>query len=417
MNNEKMLLSQLIGDNSIYHSFKIKVDDFYDIESRKIFKAIGDCISQGLTADIVIISQQNESINPFTLSGLTSMPSGNWQYYHDDILKKSHSRKVKTLALQFVDWTNQEDSQTALSYLEKALTELSIDKSKDSIKHINELALEFLDVVGERYKNKGILPGISTGIDKLDNMTLGFRDRMYYLIGARPSQGKSSLLLNMACHAALRVGKKVGYISTESSNLEIITRVYASEGQINSMNLISGSLQNKEFGSLQTTSELLKDKSMYFYYTPGMTLEDVQTQAKRMRRFFKCDIIFVDYLQDIVLPGRDTTTDKTSNKSRAMKVLCEELEIPIVAAAQLGRASDGRRPRLSDFSDSSQLEKDADGGFLIYHRQTNTDYPNDKPEYESEILVEKVRDGITGDVKVLFKREYTKFIEKPNQED
>ena len=135
-----------------------------------------------------------------------------------------------------------------------------------------------------------------------------------------------------------------------------------------------------------------------------------------MVRFYKCEIIYVDYIQDIYINSNETTIEKTALKSKAMKYLAEELDIPVVAGAQLRRDAEERRPRLSDFSDSSQLEKDADGAILIYHHHVNKKTPNDQPEYKSYLLAEKVRDGITGQIPVQFVKQYVTFSERREDE-
>jgi len=316
------------------------------------------------------------------------------------------------LSKQFTDWVNDSSPEDAVKNLEEALMVITKSKAQNKVVKLGEISKEFINIIEKRYHSKGEMVGIPSGISKLDAMILGFRKRMYYLIGGRPSQGKSALLLNMACNASINENKKVGYISTESSVMETVTRLYASQGKVNSMNLITGMFSVKDFAGINDVVEKTQNTNMYFFYKPGMTLDEVSQTARLMVRFYKCEIIFVDYLQDITLYGNDTTINKTSLKSKTMKYLAEELNIPVVAAAQLKRDSDERRPRLSDFGDSSQLEKDADGAILIYHHHVNKSEPTQTPEYESYLLAEKVRDGITGQVPVYFKKEYVTFTER-----
>jgi len=418
--SEKTLLGQILTDNSIYSSLVITENDFEEIKNKQIFRAIGKCLDSELEADIVTVSNIEHNINHIYLSGLTSdtASTANWKYYEKKILRESKKRQLITLSNQFKDWINTESPEKVLSNMENALMDMTAGKDKPRIQTIQEMSKSFLDITEEKYKirdNNGV---IKTGIEALDNKIIGFRKRMYYLVGARPSQGKSAMLMNMACNVGIVQNKRVGYISTESSNLEIATRIFASQGSIDSLKIIKAFLTDQELARMNQAVNKISDKKMYFYYTPGMELDDLVRQAKRMIKVNKCEILFIDYLQDIVIKGMENNIEKTKQKSKAMKILAEELEIPVVVAAQLKRDSAGRRPILSDFAESSQLEKDADGGFLIFHHIENkkeVESGAENPKYSTYLLVEKSRDGITGAINLFFNKQYVRFEELNNE--
>ena len=418
MQNETQLIGQILTDNKIFHSLQITEDDFYTPDNKRMFRSITDCINKGLVADIITIHDNDPNILMMQLSSITSdiASTANWKYYHDRIVSNSFKHKVKRLSSQFTDWVNNSSPKEAINNLEDALMNLSKNKTGDKVVKLNEVSKEFIELIEKRYHAKGEMPGIPSGIASLDQMILGFRKRMFYLIGGRPSQGKSALLLNMACNASIDEGRKVGYISTESSVMEIVTRLYSGQGKVNSMNLITGMFSVKDFAGLTDVAERTQETNMYFYYTPGMTLDDLSQTARLMVRYYQCEVIFVDYLQDITINGNETTLDKTKRKSKQMKYLAEELDIPVVVGAQLRRDAEERRPRLSDFSDSSQLEKDADGAILIYHHHENKKETTEEPIYKSFLLAEKVRDGKTGTIPVFFKKEYVSFHERIGNE-
>jgi len=419
MNNEVTLLGQILTDNKIFHSLEITEDDIYQPNNKRIFRAITNCINKGLVADIITISDNDKNISMMSLSTITSnvASTANWKYYHDRIVANSYKEKIRKLSVQFTDWVNNTTPKGAVENLEKSLMDITRNKKGNKVVKLNEVSKEFIELIEKRYHAKGEMPGIASGIGALDKMILGFRKRMFYLIGGRPSQGKSALLLNFACNAGIEENRKVGFISTESSIMEIVTRLYAGQSKINSMNLITGMLRPTDFGGMTDTASRTYDSNMYFYYTPGMTLDDLSQTARLMVRFYGCEIIFIDYLQDITINGSDTTLEKTKRKSKQMKYLAEELNVPFVVAAQLRRDADERRPRLSDFAESSQLEKDADGAILIYHHYVNKSEPTQTPEYKSYLLAEKVRDGMTGQVPVYFKKEYVTFTERARDEE
>jgi len=417
--SEKQLLGQIITNNSIFSSLVVTAEDFEDMKNKQIFIAIGNCLDKELQADLPTIASIDSAVNHIYLSGLTTdiATTANWKFYENKILVKSKKRQLSRLSSKFKDWINTESPEKALYNMENALMDISTGKNKAQIQTIQEISKNFLDVTEQKYKNKGNNGVIKTGIEDLDNKIIGFRKRMYYLVGARPSQGKSALLMNMACNAGIIQNKRVGYISTESSNLEIATRIFASQGSVDSLKIIKAYLTTEELGRMNHAVDTISNKKMFFYYTPGMELEDLIRQAKRMVKVNKCEILFVDYLQDIVIKGQDNNLEKTKQKSKAMKVLAEELNIPVIVAAQLKRDSDGRRPILSDFSESSQLEKDADGGFLIFHHIENkkaVESGEENPRHRTYLLVEKARDGITGAIELFFNKQYVRFEELIN---
>lgn len=414
--SEKILLGQILLDNSIYSSMVATEDDFEQIKNKQILRGIGKCLDSDLVADIVTVSSIDHSINHIYLANLTTdiASTKNWKFYENDILYKSRVCKLKTLSNQFKDWIGTETPEQVISNMENALMEINTGKNKAQIQTIQEISKYFLDVTEKKFINKDNNGTIPTGIEELDNKIIGFRRRMYYLIGARPSQGKSAMLMNMACSVGIDQGKRVGYISTESSNLEIATRIFASQGSIDSLKIIKAYLTTDELARMNHAVDTISNKQMYFYYTPGMELDDLIRQAKRLVKVNKCEILFVDYLQDIVIKGQEHNLEKTKQKSKAMKILAEELNIPVVVAAQLKRDSEGRRPLLSDFSDSSQLEKDADGGFLLFHHVKNkkeVSEGKENPKYDTYLLVEKARDGITGAIRLFFNKQFVRFEE------
>lgn len=414
--SEQILLGQILTDNSIYSSLRIEEKDFQEIRNKQIFRAVGACLDKELVADIVTVSSIDHTIDHIYLAGLTTNIASctNWKYYEKGILYKSKKNQLKTLSAQFQDWINTETPENVIHNMENALIDFNSNKTNAKIETIQDIAKEFLDITEKKFINKENNGVIRTGIEELDNKIIGFRKRMYYLIGARPSQGKSAMLMNLACNVGIKQKKKVGYISTESSNVEIVTRVFASQGSIDSLKIIKGYLTESELARMNHAVDSISDKRMYFYNTPGMELDDLIRQAKRMVKVHKCEILFIDYLQDIAIKGQDNNLEKTKQKSKAMKILAEELNIPVVVAAQLKRDSEGRRPVLSDFSESSQLEKDADGGFLIFHHINNkkeVDTGESNPKYDTFLLVEKARDGITGGIRLFFNKQYVRFEE------
>ena len=310
------------------------------------------------------------------------------------------------LADMIKEETPEHNPTDIIERIESEVTDITKDFSVGNSYTFKESMPGFVDVLQERFKRKGGIPGIKTGLPRLDDYILGFQKKYLYYIGARPSGGKSALLLNMALHAMIREKKRIGFLSAESSLNEILTRSFGQEGRMNTISLLTGNYDNRFFGEFGNLLELFSQREGFICDEPNMTLQFLKREVRKMVRVHKCDIIFIDYVQLITNREFDNVRDRVSETSITLKMLARELDIPIVCAAQLRRDADNKRPTMSDFADSSQIEKDADIAIMIYHKDEG-----------SHLLIEKARDGKTGPIAVHFKKEYVKFHERAEEED
>lgn len=406
MESENAILGQILISPEILHSITLAETDFLIPECRRIFRAINLCGEKGIIADILTVADQDKAIDYYFLAKLTDIPSSaNWKYYHDKVKNDSSIHILRQLGETLSNLGQSDDIEDVIGIIEKKLIDISIDTDDNRVSTLKELIPEFVEVLEQRYKSNGELPGFTTSLNKVTSAFLGFQKNRLYYIGGRPSQGKSALILNFASDM-LDSDIKVGFMSAESSKTEVMTRLYAQRGHINSRNLITGFFSQSSFESITNISETLYEKDLIVYDKPNMSLTDVRTQARYMVRKHRVQIIFLDYIQIIQNKGREKKHERIEEISLALKNLSRELNIPIVSAAQLRRDVENRKPTLADFSDSSQIEKDADGVVMIYHTEDN-----------SYLCIEKNRDGETGDFPVYFKKEYVKFLEKTREEE
>ena len=238
--------------------------------------------------------------------------------------------------------------------------------------------------------------------NKHARMTLGFLERRLYYFGARPSQGKTALLLNFIANC----NEKCGLLSSESAKEELGIRLLARESKIDSQRLLVGMMRTDEIARLDDSAAVLYDHcGVYVYDEPNMSIDTAVSIARRMKREYDIKILFVDYLQ-CLSPSRDGAKreyrEQVAYASKQMKHLARTLNIPVVVAAQLRRDAEGNRPVLRDFSDSTQIERDADVAVMIHNTEAN----------ESWLLIEKNRDGQTGDVPVVFTKPHVLFTDK-----
>jgi replicative DNA helicase len=408
MQYEQTLLGQMIVDNRIAIDVNLDESDFVSQDNRKIFRAIKDCIDDGLEVDIITVSSKIIGVESYKIASLTNniVSASNWSFYQSEIKKASTKRKLLQLAETIKGEITDHSPSDMIEIIETEITDIIKDFSNKSSYSFKESMPGFIEELQRRYERKGELPGISTGLTRLDDYILGFQKKFLYYIGARPSGGKSALLLNMAIHAMLKEKKTIGFVSAESSLNEILTRSFSQTSKINSMTLLSGNFDKRTFLELSTFLELFEKSKGYICDEPNMSLQLMKREIRKMVRVNKCDIVFVDYVQLITNKEFDLVRDKVSETSIALKMLARELNIPIVVAAQLRRDSENKRPKMADFADSSQIEKDADVAMMIYHNKK-----------DSWLCIEKARDGKTGDILLFFKKEYVSFHPKEREEN
>lgn len=403
---ERKLLGMMLQDNSVFFKTTLLEKHFLTEEHKKIFVAIKRCIEDGVVADISTVIDYDDKLMPSKLASLTSevATTANWKFYEDKVLEDYGKRSMKMLALQLKDSIEGKTYEELIDFVERQMVEITSRSDHDKVHQMKDLIHPFVVEVEKRYNARGILPGISTGFGGLDDFMYGFQQRRLYIVGARPSQGKSALMLNMACHAAFHGNQKVGIISLESSKEELTNRIFASEGSINSGSLATGYLQESSFSKIIDVGDRIVNKDLYVYDVPNISLGTLKAQARRMVSVYGCKMIFIDYLQLVECKEYELARDNVKYISMQLKGLARSLEIPIIAMAQLRRDAENRKPMLSDFSDSSQIEKDADVAILIYHK-TDKD-SGDKRTY---LLIEKNRDGQTGAIEVVFVPHYVRF--------
>jgi replicative DNA helicase len=407
--HEESLLGEMLLDNTVYFRTRHTPEHFTTADTRAVFLAIRECLGAGLEANLITIAERCKTVNPGYISHLTSIACGvNQEHYSELITRDFQRRSLIRLGKQVAEDAERREPEQVVETIEKALVDIIVKSGDDRVRKLSELVLPYISLIEERYKAKGSYPGILSGYSDLDGLTLGWQPKMLYYIGGRPSQGKSAILLNFAAHAALKQKKRVGFISLESSDMEIIHRLFSSEGRIDSMRLITGYFDERTFGKISNVGEVLHEAGMYLCDEPNMTALDVRSVARQMSVMYSVEILFVDYVQQIDWTDQSIPRhDQVREVSKMLKAIARELKIPVIAAAQLTRDVQNRRPTLSDFSDSSQIEKDADGAMLIWHHDDIT-----------TLLVDKVRDGRTGQLDLKFIKEYVRFesLERHYQE-
>jgi len=402
-----MFIGMCMWEPSIVYHTKVTPRDFNGTEAI-VFEAMQAIVKEGGIPD-------EGTIHARTGISLTTLfeykdtdfasKTPNWHFYEKQIRETTANKILRTKAESILRNTGM-SSNDIVSLLQDAINEVQNDTVGFEICDIKTTINSTVETILERSKQNKRCIGIPSGISRLDDMTQGFQDRRLYYIGGRPGQGKTALLINFAENCP----KRCGIISAESGKEELTSRMLSRKSLIDSQRLNVGVFRTGElerFGD--AASNLYDHAGIYTYDEPNSSIDTVVNIARQMKRRFDIEILFVDYLQCLT-PGTGMGDkpyhQQVAQMSKALKHLARTLNIPVVVAAQLKRDAEGNRPQLSDFSDTTQIERDADVVIMIYNK-----YDKENVLTDTYLLIEKNRDGRRGDVPVSFKQEFVSFTD------
>ena len=260
-------------------------------------------------------------------------------------------------------------------------------------------------------RDGGYISGLPTGFTELDDLTSGLQRGDFIIVAGRPSMGKTAFGLTVAQHLSINERQPVAFFSMEMSNQQVAQRVLCSEGRIDSHRFRRRMLSEDDINTLGHVCESLAHAPLFVDDTPGMTVLELRAKARRLARQHELQAVFVDYIQLMHAPGSDNRQQEITTISRGLKALGRELDIPVIAMAQLNRQAEGReghRPRMSDLRESGALEQDADV-ILLIHREEYYKPQNVEAQGLAEIIIAKQRNGPTDTVKLHFDKRLTRF--------
>jgi replicative DNA helicase len=412
----------------------LQADDFYIHRHRWIWEAFASLHEQRIPIDLLTLGEELDRKGQLTEIGgpafLTTLvnqvpTSLNAESYGHIVESHAIRRKMITAANSIASLAYNEDStvDNVLDEAEKAVFGVSERRLRHDVAPIRQVMSLVYDQVGERAQRSDEIFGVPTGFIDLDKMLGGLQASDLLIIAGRPGQGKSGFLLSVAKNAALIHKKHVAIFSLEMSNEQVAERLISQETGIDSQRLRTGKLEGNQWDVFAQAIEVLSDTHIFLDDTPAITPLQLRTKCRRLHLEHHLDLVIVDYLQ---LMGGDTRNEnrvqEVSYISRNLKVLARELNVPVLAAAQLSRAVEQRsdkRPVLSDLRESGSLEQDSDIVMFIYRPDQ---YEKDTVKQNvAEIIVAKHRNGPVGSVELVFRNALAKFenaatrIFNPNQ--
>jgi len=395
----------------------LKSEDFYDSNNSKIFDAMLALYEKGKPIDILTLTEalKKDKLNKVDASYLTDLlnavpTAANVEHYAEMIKEDSVKRKLIKVGTEIVEMGFMEDkeSEELLDKTEQAVFSMTQGQSISGFIPIKDSLAESFDRIDELHKSGAGLRGIKTGFADVDNILSGMQASNLLILAARPGQGKTAMIVNMAQNIAVGEKKAVGIFSLEMSQEELVDRLLVGQADVDAWRLKTGKLGESDFAKLSEAMGLLADAPIYIDDTPGISVSQIRTKARRLQLEHKVSIIIVDYLQ-LVDPGRhyDSRVQEVSVVSQALKNLARELKIPVLAVSQLSRAVEHRgerRPQLADLRESGAIEQDADVVMFIY--RPDIEIAN---VMQTKLLIAKHRNGPMGEIDLLFRGDRIKF--------
>ena len=327
-------------------------------------------------------------------------------------------RKLIDVGTKIAEDAYEEDQEVGelIGAAEKELFEVSDKTTKSDYTPLSELLVDAFDRMEELHKNKGALRGLKTGFSDLDKKTAGFQKGDLIIIGARPAMGKTTLAENLAYNASTINNRGVLFFSMEMAKSEIVDRMISDVSGVNNWNIRTGNLSDDDFSKIGDALGEMDSANLYLDDSSSMTILELRNKARRAAHDHDIGMIIVDYLQ--LLQGTDryagNRVQEVTEISRGLKTLARELEIPVVALAQLSRNVTGRddpRPVLSDLRESGSIEQDAD---LVMFLHRVDYYHMNEPDYEetniTELIIAKHRHGPVGKIELYFHPELLRFM-------
>ena len=427
LEHERSVLGSIILDNDSIIKIADMLDssDFYDQKHSIIYEAIMRLYEDQKAIDILTIVNQLTSLNKLDEAGgaayLTELTNGvptiaHVVSYAEIVADKSLRRKMaevnKELAGLMLDETK--DLKGLVEEAEAKLFKLSQRHVKQNVSSIEEVLTTSFERLEELHRNKGKIRGVATGYTDLDNLLAGLQRSDLIILAARPSMGKTALVLNLARNVATIAKEPVLIFSLEMSKEQLIDRVLSMQSGVKAWNLRTGNLSDNDFEQISHAMGVLGEAPIYIDDTPGITVSDLRTKARREAHRRPLGLIIVDYLQLMSggsrFGGSDNRVQEISEISRGLKAIARELNVPLIALSQLSRSVENRSPQipqLADLRESGSIEQDADVVAFIYREEYYN--PETENKHIAKILIKKHRNGQIDDVELYFDNERQLF--------
>ena len=405
----------------------VKPSDFYNDINGIIYNSMLSLYEARKPIDILTLTTQlkkNKISDKIDFSYLTSLletvpTAANVEEYAQIIKETSTKRSMIAAGGQITEMGFMEDKEAdeLLDKAESFIFSISQGHGLRGFLPLKEMLAESFDRIDELHKKGAGLRGVRTGFVDLDTTLSGMQASNLLILAARPGQGKTAMVANISRHVAVVEKIPVGIFSLEMSQEEMVDRLLVGQADVDAWRLKTGKLSESDFAKLSEAMGILADAPIFIDDTPGISIAEIRTRARRLQLEHNIGLLIVDYLQ-LVDPGRhyDNRVQEVSIVSQSLKNLARELKIPLVAVSQLSRAVEHRgekKPQLADLRESGAIEQDADVVMFLYRIEESVG--NVIP---TKLLIAKHRNGPTGEIDLLFRGDRIRFynVEKKREE-
>jgi replicative DNA helicase len=427
-----LLLPQVCDDVALM----VRSSDFYDDANRMLFEHMLALHDAGRRIDKTLLIERLRTSGEFDLIGgmaylikvLDSVPhAANATYYAQIVRDKSTLRSLihsSTDILRDV-YEESHEARDLLNRAEEKIFAILGERANTQAVAIRDILHQAMERVDRRMRHEHVEGGVETGFRDLDALIGGLHNSELTILAARPSMGKTALALNIAEYCSLKAGMPTLFISLEMSAMELADRLLCSASRVNGHKLRNGTISSDDRRKLLETAGELSEAPLMIDDSPSRNMTEIAATARRLKRQDKLGLIAIDYLQ-LVEPDnpKDSRQEQVARIARRLKGMARELNVPVLCLAQLNRQAEAakeNRPRLSHLRESGAIEQDADVVMFVHrdeYYETN-DEDRSRVAGEADIIVAKQRNGPTGDIKLVWKGEFTRFenlAHKPHDE-
>ncbi len=403
---------------------QVEPEDFYKPAHKKIYSALKDLSKKGQATDLVVVSNLLKTSGelasvgglPYLTEIIDQTPSvTHIREYAKIVREKSLVRMMISTNMELADTGFAENFEDVELYFEKAESEIfklsGMNSKENNLASSSELVKLSLQKLEQLYASQETVTGVPTGFVELDEMLAGLHGGELSILAARPSMGKTALSLNIACHAALKEKKSVAYFSVEMPKELMMMRILGIESGVNLSDIRTGRLTEKTWPAIINTAATISEAKLFIDDTSGISPLEIRSKARKLKSKEGLDLIMIDYLQLMSMRQKFESREReVSEISKSLKALAKELNIPVLALAQLNRGVEGRsdrRPMLSDLRESGSIEQDADVIMMIYREDY---YEKENPTGAAEVIVGKQRNGPVGNVPLVWDPNTGRFL-------
>lgn len=392
-------------------------EHFYQERHAEIYRAILALYEKRIPADLVTLTEELKKSGKYDIVGgagyLSSLvekvpTSAHVEHYAALVREAAMKRALISASAAITESAFDQDTEVKdlLEFAETNLFSISQKHMKQNFIALREALAESFDRLDELHKKGTGLRGVPTGFSDLDKKLSGMQSANLLILAARPSVGKTTLGMNIVQHIAVKEKKPVGIFSLEMSKAQLVDLMLASQSDVDAWKITTGNLSEKDFEAISTAMAVLAEAPIYIDDTPGISIMEMRTKARRLQMEHGLSILIVDYLQLIKGRNIENRVQEVSEISQSLKNLARELNIPVLAMSQLSRAVESRQakiPQLADLRESGAIEQDADVVMFLY-REDADDLENIK------LSVAKHRNGPLGEISLRFKGERRRFF-------